>query len=124
VEIKTGTSVYIIQSNSGYKGPGIVVGLAYAGSYLVKVENHSRPIIVVQRQHLNILDLPLEKEESPQEAPSEDIRSSKKRKKQKEIEEFLSESVEGRFDDENPTDGRRGKGRDRKGRRLPSRRRR
>jgi hypothetical protein len=118
VELKAGTSVYITYSKSGYKGFGIILGLAYGETYLVEVENHTRSILVVPRQHLNVVD---SSPEEVEEAPDEDPAKSKKAKKQKEIEEFLSEALEGRIDDQNPTDGRRGKGRRGGGRRLPSR---
>lgn len=98
----------------------MVVDIAYGNSYLVKIEGQSRSIILVQRQHLN----PTGSSPEPEELPDEEVKkSARKRKKDKEIEDFLAEAMEGRIDDENPTDGRRGRGGRGRGKRLPSRRR-
>lgn len=121
MELKEGTPVYIVKSNSGYIGEGVVIGIAFGNSYLVKINSEDKSIILVQRHNLN----PISANQQVEEPSDEEIRKSeKRRKRQKEVEEFLSETMEGRIDDENPKDGCRGRGRNGSGKRLPRRRRR
>lgn len=120
MELKTGTPVFVSYSNSGYTGPGVVIDIVYGSSYLIKIEGQTRSVILVQRQHLN----PTGPSNEPEELPDEEVKkSAKRRKKDKEVEDFLAEAMEGRVDDENPTDGKRGRGNRGRGKRLPSRRR-
>ena len=120
MELKAGTPVHVKHSNFGYVGDGIIVSIAYGNSYLVRIEGQKRSIILVQRQHLIPTGPSVEVEDLSDEKSK---KSSRQRKKEREVEEFLADAMEGRFDDENPKDGRRGHGSRGRGKRLPSRRR-
>jgi len=109
IEITEGSLVEITSSSSGYVGEGVVIGLIYGNTYLVRTKDENRPIISVNAQYLKILSIGV---------PSTDEQPKRKSKKDKEREELPEEAFEYRNDNENPTDGNKSKGRG-NGKRLP-----
>lgn len=104
-EITEGTIVEVVSSGSGYVGKGVIVGLMYGNTYLIQTKDDNRPMITVNAQNFKILSIGVPKEEGQNEQPK------RKSKKDKEREELPAEAFEGRSDDsENPTDGRKSKG--------------
>ena len=107
--IEDGTPIIVNNSTSGYKGKGLIIGLAYANVYLIQTNDPDKPIITVKFSDFEVT------------GPPEIIEDPKKTKKKDKI---PPEALEGRRDyDSSPTDGKKtGKSKKGNGKRLARRR--
>lgn len=103
--IEENSIVNVKNSNSGYKGRGVVVGLVFANTYMVQTEDPNRPVITVKHTDLEVIG---------KQEPAKSVRNKK--------EEVPEEALEGRRDyDMAPTDGKKNKNKKGNGKRLPKR---
>jgi len=105
VAIEENAVVLVKNSNSGYKGKGVIIGLVYSNTYMVQTEDPNRPVITVKETDVEVVSL-----RGPKGAIV----------KKKDI--LPEDATEGRRDyDAAPTDGKKRKDKKGNGKRLPKR---
>lgn len=86
--LNEGDHVEVISSNSGYKGPGELVSIAYGSTWLVKIEKEEKTtIITVKSQHINKISegasKRLRKESAKRESEDDDFSEMTPRERKK-----------------------------------------
>lgn len=75
-DLKEGSKVWVKQSNCGYQGPAVLLGLIHGSSWLVKALHGDEKVFLAKAEFLDLL----EKEVDASQIPSKEERKELKRK--------------------------------------------